>query len=178
MMLEWKKLKELGFVFVFLILLGVFVTSIVSMPAFFGVLTIVMGDTFSPSPVESIGLALLSAALAGVIFVIVTPRLGSTNGNSSEDVTRQTRPVTRIIGIYFAIAAVAFTMFATLCPFLEGVLEGQRFFAHTAFGEFSEVFVRWISVGSLFVGACALVVSIILGPFLFAADMLRKKKRM
>jgi hypothetical protein len=175
--LEWKWLKEFGFVPAFLILLGAVVCAIVSIPAIYGVFTIVMGSASPPSPIESMGLALLSTALAGVVFLLVKPWLGSTSGNSSESVARQTRSSAEIMGVFFIVAAIAFALFAMLCPFLGAASEGQRFFPHTAFGDFCEVFVKWTSLLSLLVGTSAFVVSLTLGPFLFASDMLRRKKR-
>ena len=178
MKLTWKGLKELGPVSVFFIMLGITVTAIVAFPALFGVLAIIMGDNLYPSPIESIGLALLSAALAGVIFLLIKPGVASTNVNSSEDVVRQGRPASEITGGFFIAAALAFALFAVLCPFLGVVSEGQRFFQHTAIGDFYEAVVTWVSLLSLMIGTSAFVVSLILGPFLFASDRLRKKKRM
>ena len=71
---DWKNLKELGFAPAAVLLLGTAVTASVSLAAFYGALTIVMGKNPTPSATESIGLALLSAALAAVILLLVKPR--------------------------------------------------------------------------------------------------------
>ena len=56
--IDWERLREFGLVPFSIIMLGAAVTAIVSIPAIFGVFTIVLGDDSTPSPIESIGLVL------------------------------------------------------------------------------------------------------------------------
>ena len=112
-----------------------------------------------------------------MVFLLVKPRIGSSNGNSSEGVAGKGRSASEIMGVFFIVAAIAFALFAVLCPFLGAALEGQTFYPHTAAGDFFEAIVKWVSLISLLVGTCAFVVSLVLGPFLFASDMLRRKKQ-
>jgi len=173
---DWRKLKEFGFAPTAVLLLGTMVVATISLPAIVGAWTIVMGENPTPSATESIGLALLSTALAAVILLLVRPRPGSANSKPSGDTASRRTQTAEILGHSFIVAAMAFALFGLLCPFLGAVSQGQRFFPHTALGDFSEVSVKWVALASLMIGTTALVIPLSLGPFLFIIDMLRKKK--
>jgi len=149
----------------------------VSLAAIYGTWTIIMEENPVPSATESIGLALLSAALAAVILLLVKQRPPSPDSKPVEDNTIQRPHPAEVLGKSFIVAAMAFAPFGLLCPFLGAVSQGGRFFPDTTFGDFSEVLVKWVALISLMVGTVTLAMPLSFGPFLFVSDILRKKKR-
>jgi len=173
---DWKKLKEFGFVATAILFLGILVTTSVSIAAFFGALTIVIGTNPPPSATESIGLALLSAALAAVVLLLVKPKRGLADEKPGGNAASRRPQTAEVLGNSFIVAAMAFALFGLLCPFLGAASQGQRFFTQTAFGNFNEVLVKWVALISLMLGTVTLVMPLSLGPFLFLSDKLRRKK--
>lgn len=173
---HWTKLKKLGFASAAILLLGTLVSMGVSLAAIYGTWTILMEENPAPSATESIGLALLSAALAAVILLLVKQRSRSADSEPNEDTTIQRSQTAEILGKSFIVAAMAFALFGLLCPFLGVVSQGQRFFPRTVFGDFSEVCVKWVAFTSLMIGTVTLAMPLSFAPFLFVSDILRKKK--
>lgn len=174
---DWRNLKAYGIAPAIVLLLGSWLSPAISLAAFYGAQTIVIGNNKAPSVTESFGLALLSTALAGVILLLVKPR--SAYGQSRRDVSNRRFTTAELLGYSFIMAAMAFALFGLLSPFLSVVSEGQRFFPHNTVGDFSEMFTRWIAGISLITGTVSLVMPLSFGPFLFVADLLvswKKKK--
>ena len=177
MVSDWTKLKEFDFVSATILLLGTLVSTGVSFAAIYGTWTIIVGENPVPSATESIGLALLSAALAAVILLLVKQRPPSADSKPNEDNTIQRSQTAEMLGKSFIVAAMAFALFGLLCPFLGAVSQGGRFFPDTTFGDFSEVCVKWVALISLMIGTVTLAMPLSFGPFLFVSDILRKKRR-
>lgn len=173
---DWMSLKEIGFVAAAILVLGLFVSASVSLAAFYGVLTIVMGENPTPSATESIGLALLSAALAAVVLLLVKPRRDLADERRGGNAVSRRPQTAEVLGYSFILAAMTFALFGLLCPFLGAVSQEHGFFPHTVFGDISEVVVKWAVFISLMIGAVSLAMPLSFGPFLFLSDMLRRKK--
>lgn len=154
-----------------------FFTTVLTLATFYGAWVLVTENRDTLSPSESIGLAILSAALAGVLFLVVRPRARKNDAQAERTVKKKRPQTAELLGCSFIAAAMAFALFGLLTPFLTAVSSGQRFFPYTGFGDFSEWVTRFIAGISFMVGTVTLAMPLTFGPFLFAADLLRQRQK-
>ncbi len=173
---DWKRLKEDGICSFAVLLFGISISTILTFACFYGVLIIVTENKNVLSTTESIGLALLAAALAGILLLLVKPRSDRENGHPGRNVSKTRTQTARLLGYSLIVAAMAFALFGLLTPFLSVISHEQRFFPYTSFGDFSEFVTKWVTFISFMIGTVALVIPLTLGPFLFLADFLSQRQ--
>ncbi len=171
---EWHQIRRMGVIRFAWMILTLLIASIVVIPVVYGVIFIVFPDQKYPSPTESNGLALLSAALAGVTLWFAQYQRGDRENGEAE-----VKRTARFMGGLFAAAAIALALFALLSPYIVATSGGQRFFPQTGFGTFSETVTKYSAVISLLTGSVSLALATTWGGLLLlgegVAEALKRK---
>ena len=180
---QW--LKDYGFLPFVITLVGAMVATPITLVVFVDSLAIISNypsnptitngtsATFTLSSSEGIGLALLSAGLAAVVFLLVKPNVNKETAQAANDKTKpKGRQTAEIIGVFLIASAMGFALFSLLIPFMNVVATGERFFPSTPVGNFSEWLIKMVALISLTIGSTCLAMSLTFGPFVFFADWL------
>jgi hypothetical protein len=163
---EWEKLRQLGVWTSIFLLLGITFSMVLIFPILYGSFSIVFGDKSTPSSSESFGLALVSAALGGIIFWLVRPPVATDESGAVKSRPFKVDAMNEFTGLLFLLSALSFTLFGLLAPFLDIVVEGTSFFPSTMVGAFAEGVTKYTSVVAMILGSIALAMATCWGSFL------------